>query len=55
MRKAYKHQWILIFSNSQATLKALSSSKVTSGLVALSALAGWNEVTLMWAPGHSWQ
>jgi ribonuclease HI len=36
---------------------ALSSPKVTSGLVAeclvaLSALASLNEVTLVWVPGH---
>jgi ribonuclease HI len=57
IRRAYKHKWILIFSDSQAALKALSSLKVTSGLVAecrdaLSALASSNEVTLMWLPGH---
>ena len=42
---------------SQAALKALSSPKVTSGLVAecldaLCALASLNEVTLVWVPGH---
>jgi ribonuclease HI len=57
IRRAYGHKWILIFSDSQATLKALSSPKVTSGLVAecldaLSALASRNEVILMWVPGH---
>jgi ribonuclease HI len=55
--RAYRHKQILIFSDSPATLKALSSPKVTSGLVAecldaLSALASWNEVTLVWVPGH---
>jgi hypothetical protein len=56
-RRAYKHKRILIFSDSQAAHKALSSLKVTSGLVvecldALSALASLNEVTLVWVPGH---
>ena len=44
IRRAYKNKRILIFSDSQAALKALSCSKVTSelvaeGLDALSALA----------------
>jgi hypothetical protein len=44
-------------SDSQAALKAISSPKVTSGLVAecldaLFALASLNEVTLVWVPGH---
>jgi ribonuclease HI len=57
IRRVYKHKWILIFSDSQAALKALSSQKVTSGLVAecldaLSALASLNEVTLVWVLGH---
>jgi ribonuclease HI/DNA-directed RNA polymerase subunit N (RpoN/RPB10) len=57
IRRAYKHKRILIFSDSQAALKALSSPKVTSGLVAeclvaVSALASLNEVTLVWVPGH---
>jgi hypothetical protein len=48
---------ILIFSDSQAALKVLSSPKVTLGLGAecldaLTALARQNEVTLMWVPGH---
>jgi len=48
---------IHIFSGSQAALKALSSPKTTSGLVAecldaLSVLASMNEVTLIWVPGH---
>jgi len=48
---------VLIFSDSQAALKALSGPKVTSRLVAecldaLSALASLNEVTLAWVPGH---
>jgi hypothetical protein len=54
---AYKHNWILIFSDSQAALKELSSPKVTSRLVAeclnaLSELAHLNEVTLVWVPRH---
>jgi hypothetical protein len=54
----YKHKQILIFSDSQAALKALGNLKVTSELVAecldaLSVLASLNEVTLMWVPGHS--
>jgi len=57
IRRAYKNKQILIFSDSQAALKALSSLKVTSGLVAecldaLSALASLNEVTLIWVLGH---
>jgi len=56
IRRAYKNKWILIFSDSQAALKALSSP-VTSGLVAecldaLSVLASMNEVTLTWVPRH---
>jgi hypothetical protein len=47
-RRAFKNNWILIFSNSQAALKALSGPKVTSEpdaecLNALSALADLNE------------
>jgi hypothetical protein len=57
IRRAYKNKWIFIFSDSQSALKALSSPKVTSELVveclnAFSALAGLNEVTLIWVPGH---
>jgi len=57
IRRAYKNKWIIIFSGSQAALKALSSMKVTSELAAecldaLSALAILNEVTLDWVPGH---
>jgi ribonuclease HI len=57
IRRAYKHKRILIFSDSQAALRALSSLKVTLGLVAeylgaLSALGCLNEVTLIWVPGH---
>jgi ribonuclease HI len=57
IRRTYKNKRILIFSDSQAALKALSSPKVTSGLVsecldALSALASLNEVTLACVPGH---
>jgi ribonuclease HI len=57
IRRAYKRKRIFIFSDSQATLKALSNPKVTSSLVAeclyaLAALASLNEVTLVWVPGH---
>jgi ribonuclease HI len=57
IRRAYKNKQILIFSDSQAALKALSGPKVTSRLVAecldaLYALASLNEVTLIWVPGH---
>jgi len=57
IRTAYKNKRILIFSDSQAALKALSSPKVTSGLVAecldaLSVLASMNEVSLIRVPGH---
>ena len=34
IRRAYKHKRILIFSDSQAALKALGGLKVTTGLVA---------------------
>jgi ribonuclease HI len=57
IRRAYKNKRILILSDSQAALKALSSPKVTSGLVAEcldapSALTSLNEVTPIWVPGH---
>jgi hypothetical protein len=57
LRRAYRNKRILIFSDSQAALRALSGPKVTSELVleclnALSALAGLNGVTLVWVPGH---
>jgi ribonuclease HI len=57
IRRAYKNKWILILSDSEAALKALSSPKVTSRLVAecldaLSELAGLNEVSLFWMLGH---
>ena len=57
IRRAYKNKRILIFSDSQAALKALGGPKVISGLVAgcldaLSALASLNKVTLAWVPGH---
>jgi len=55
--RSYKKKRILIFSDSLAALKALSSPKVTLGLVAecldaLSALASLNEVTLAWVLGY---
>jgi len=57
IRRAHKNKQILIFSESQAALKAFSGPKVTSGMVAecldaLSALASLNKVTLVWVPGH---
>jgi len=57
IRMACKNKRILIFSDSQPVLKALSGPKVTSGLVAeclddLSALASLNKVTLAWVLGH---
>jgi ribonuclease HI len=57
IRRAYKNKQILLFSDSQAALRALSSPKVTSALVAecldsLSVPASLNEVTLVWVPGH---
>jgi hypothetical protein len=57
IRRAYKNKRILIFSDSQAALQALSGPKVISKLVekfqeALTALATLNEVTLIWVPGH---
>jgi ribonuclease HI len=57
IRRVYENKRILIFSDIQAALKALSGPKVTSRLVlecqaALLALANHNEVTLMWVPGH---
>jgi ribonuclease HI len=57
IRRAYKNKRSLIFSVSQAALKALSSPKVTSALVAesldaLSGLTSLSEVTLVWMPGH---
>ena len=57
IRRVYRNKRILIFSDSQASLKALSHQKVTSGLVAgcpdaLFALATLNEVTLIWVPGN---
>jgi hypothetical protein len=58
IRRAYRHNRILIFSDSQAALKALSGMKVTSRLVAecldaLPVLANRNEFTLMCA-GALW-
>jgi ribonuclease HI len=57
IRRAYKGRRILIFSDSQAALRALGSPRVASALVAeclnaLSGLAGLNEVTFVWVPGH---
>jgi ribonuclease HI len=57
IRRAYKRKRILIFSDSQVALKALSSPKVISRLVAeclnaLSELAHLTEVILVWVLGH---
>jgi ribonuclease HI len=57
IRRAYRNKRILIFSDSQAALRALVGPKVTSDLVAeclnvLSGLAGRNELILAWVPGH---
>jgi ribonuclease HI len=57
MRRAYRNKQILIFSDSQAALKALSGPKGTSRLIAecldaLTVLADLTEVTLIWVPGH---
>ena len=56
-KQGLKNKRFLIFSYSQAALKALSGPKVISRLVeecqeALSALAALNEITLIWVPGH---
>jgi ribonuclease HI len=58
VRRAYRNKRILIISDSQAALKAFDGPKVTSELVAeclnaLTALAGLNEVILVWVPGYS--
>jgi hypothetical protein len=60
IRRAYRNKLILIFSDSQAALKALSGPKVTSRLVAecldaLTVLGDLNKVTLVWVLGHQWQ
>jgi hypothetical protein len=57
IRRAHRNKRILIIPDSQTALKALSGPKVTTRLVAecldaLSELAGLNEVTLIWVPGH---
>jgi len=56
-RRSFKNERILNISDGQASLKALSSPKEISGLVAecldaLSTLANPNKVTLVWVPGH---
>jgi hypothetical protein len=55
--RAYRNKRILIFSDSQAALRAIDGPKVKSDLVveclnALSGLAGQNEVILAWVLGH---
>jgi hypothetical protein len=57
MRRACRNKRILIFSESQAALKALNGPEVTSRLVAecldaLSTLADLNKLTLFSVPGH---
>jgi ribonuclease HI len=57
IRRAYRNKRILIISDCEAALKALSGPKVMSRLVAecldaLCQLAGLNEFTLLWVPGH---
>jgi hypothetical protein len=57
IRRAYKNKRIIIFSESQAAIKAPSGPKVTFRLVAecldaLTALADLNEVTLIWVLRH---
>jgi hypothetical protein len=57
IRRAYRNKLILIFSDSQAALRALAGPKVTTDLVAeclnaLSGLAGRNEVILAWVSNH---
>jgi ribonuclease HI len=56
-RRAYRNKRILIFSDSQAAIRALDGPKVKSDLVvecldALSGLAGQNKVILAWVPDH---
>jgi ribonuclease HI len=56
IRRAYRNRRIIIFSDSQPALRALSGPKVISELVveclnALSEPAGLNEVALVWVPG----
>jgi hypothetical protein len=62
IRRAYKHKRILIFSDSQAALKALRSPKVTSALVAecldtlCAGMPEWRYPRLgAGAPGCTWQ
>jgi ribonuclease HI len=57
IRRAYRNKRILIFSDSQAALRAIDGPKVKSDLVAeclnaLSGLAGQNEFILALVPGH---
>jgi hypothetical protein len=57
IRRGYRNKRILIFSDSQAAVRALDGPKVKSDPVvdclnALSGLAGQNEVILAWVPGH---
>ncbi|XP_055714248.1 uncharacterized protein LOC129808495 [Phlebotomus papatasi] len=57
LRRQYKGQRIYILSDSQASLLALKSDKITSKLVlscleSLMTLGSSNRVTLVWVPGH---
>ncbi|XP_055543084.1 uncharacterized protein LOC129728656 [Wyeomyia smithii] len=58
LKRNYKHANILIFSDSQAALKALCAHKCTSKIVwecvlSLRRLCRMNSVNLYWVPGHS--
>ena len=58
LKRKYRHSNICIFSDSQAALKSLRSSKVSSKIVwecilSLRLLSQRNSVNLYWIPGHS--
>jgi len=58
LRRGYANKDITIFTDSQASIKALACSKISSKLVwnclqHLLNLANHNRVTLAWVPGHS--
>ncbi|XP_055701687.1 uncharacterized protein LOC129800965 [Phlebotomus papatasi] len=57
LRRQYQGQRIYILSDSQASLLALKSDKITSKLVlgcleSLMTLGSSNRITLVWVPGH---